>query len=531
MNSIIELRQTAENEWKAKYQGNYGLYTIKITTDGKKTVKFSCSCPSDYYPCKHISIIEDAIAKKMANNKTSVKHSGLRVQDLIANISAEKLREFIITQAKYNTDLLNAALLEFATNADNTNGNKYSEIIQEALADLPTEEDDDDYYVDECLDIDILDQWFDKARKCVRLKQCNEAILICKACIEEYSQWLYNAGEDTAELFYSEYQSIPFGIMEDAVKHTNKKELFNYCLSEMKKKKYAGTDFYDNFHRLLTSLALKVDPDTFIALQDELLAEIPDKSSYEAKVILQRKIDFFRRLGKADKALALLEENIQIESFRKDAVKIRIEEQNFTEAKKLINDFLVKQEKEHNRYSLHTWLELLLDIAQKEKDIPSIRGLAYGFIEKGFNKKYFEIYKTAFSPAEWADAREKLLLHYSRNDDYCYENSAADLLAAEKEAERLINHVEKHLSMQGLAKYYLIFAPVYPEKTIELFQKALVSYAEKNVGRSSYEDILAMLKKMARIKGGKKAALGLVADFKVRYKNRKAMMETLKRFY
>ena len=39
--SIVELRQTAENEWKAKYQGNYGLYTIRITTDGRKTVKFS----------------------------------------------------------------------------------------------------------------------------------------------------------------------------------------------------------------------------------------------------------------------------------------------------------------------------------------------------------------------------------------------------------------------------------------------------------------------------------------------------------
>jgi hypothetical protein len=47
MSGIIELIQTAENNWKAKYQGNYGIYTIKITTDGKKTIKFSCSCPSD----------------------------------------------------------------------------------------------------------------------------------------------------------------------------------------------------------------------------------------------------------------------------------------------------------------------------------------------------------------------------------------------------------------------------------------------------------------------------------------------------
>jgi hypothetical protein len=47
---IVELHRIAENQWKAKYQGNYGVYTIKITTNGKKTVKFSCFFPSDYYP-------------------------------------------------------------------------------------------------------------------------------------------------------------------------------------------------------------------------------------------------------------------------------------------------------------------------------------------------------------------------------------------------------------------------------------------------------------------------------------------------
>jgi hypothetical protein len=528
VNSIVELRQTAENEWKAKYQGNYGLYTIKITIDGKKTVKFSCSCPSDYYPCKHISIIENAIAEKIADNSKSLKHDKIKVQDLIANVSAEKLREFIITQAKYNSELLNAVLLKFAANAENKNGNKYSEIIRRALNSVSVEEDH--YYTEESQSIDVLDQWLDKAKDCIRLKQYDEAIFICKAYVEEYSRWLYDAREDIAYLFHSEYQSTPFEIMENAAKHTDKKKLFDYCLSEMEKKKYKKTEFYNNFHRLLASLALKVDPDTFIALQDELLAEIQDKSSYEFKVILRRKIDFFRQLGKADKAWALIEENIQIESFREEVVKNRIDRQNFSEAKKLINDFFESQKKGDNRYFHDTWYELLLEIAQKEKDIPVIRNLAYGFIERYFDKKYFEIYKAAFSPAEWADERGKLLLHYKRKNNYFGRDSAAELLVTEKETGLLIDHVEKHLSMQSLKKYYSVFASVYPERTLELFQKVLISYTEENVGRSHYEEILVMLKKMSRIKGGRKAAMDLAAGFMAQYKNRRAMMEVLKLF-
>jgi hypothetical protein len=59
-----------------------------------------------------------------------------------------------------------------------------------------------------------------------------------------------------------------------------------------------------------------------------------------------------------------------------------------------------------------------------------------------------------------------------------------------------------------------------------MFKKALVPYAT-NTGKQYYEHILSLLKKMSRIKGGKKAASDLVADFRIRYKNRRAMMEVL----
>src|SRR5215469_9056915 len=100
MNGFIELRQTAENDWRARYQGNYGIYTIKVTMAGKKAVKFSCTCPSDYNPCKHIDMIEDAIAEQLAINKRHEKNSNLQLEDFIKNVSVEKLREFIITQTK-----------------------------------------------------------------------------------------------------------------------------------------------------------------------------------------------------------------------------------------------------------------------------------------------------------------------------------------------------------------------------------------------------------------------------------------------
>jgi len=523
---IVELRKIAENQWKAKYHGNYGVYTIKITTDGQKTVKFSCSCPSDYYPCKHIAMIEEAIAKKVATDEDEEKTDILRLEDFIENVSVEKLREFIITQAKFNTELYNAILIEFSASTGKANGNKYSRLIQTTLASVPSNEND--YYLEECLNIDVLDQWIDKAKNCVNLEQYDEAILICKAVIEEYSQWMYNVGEGVSLNFSIEYQSVPFDIIIEVADHIDKKELFSYCLAEMKKKKYEKTDFYHSFQRLFENLAISIDPDAFIALQDKLLTDVHDKSSYEAETILRRKINFYLRLNQEKKAWDLIKENIQIESFRLKLVNKKIEKQNFRTAKKLINDFINDKGKDPKKYFNKTWFELLLDIAQKEKDIPAVRRLSYQFIEEYFNKEYYQIYKVTFSPAEWVDEREKLFLRYSAIRRF--NDSAAELLRVENEIERLLNYVEKYLSIDNLERYYNVFAPDYPEKTLEMFKKVIIPYVDNNTGRSFYEHILSLLEKISRIKGGEKVASDLAEDFRTHYKNRRAMMEILSRF-
>ena len=169
-----------------------------------------------------------------------------------------------------------------------------------------------------------------------------------------------------------------------------------------------------------------------------------------------------------------------------------------------------------------------MDIAQKEKDISAVRKLSFLFIEDYFKNNYYQIFKSTFKPAEWASEQEKLFLHYSR--EKYFSRSAANLLKTENETERLMNYANKYLAIDVLEEYYNVFASDYPEKTLELFRKVLVSYADRNTGRSSYQHILAFLKKMSRIKGGKKAASDLVAEFRIEYRNRKAMMEILGKF-
>jgi hypothetical protein len=211
MDDIIELQEISPNNWQAKYQGNYGRYTIKIKTDGKKIMNFSCSCPSSHYPCKHIAMIKEAIDERIAMSNESAKGGGITIETLLQNVPLNELRDFIIRQAKYNSQLTQTILLEFAPKikTDRKKGNDYSAILRQALKNVAFDYEEI-YNNDYSLEIDILGQWLDKAQSLIKQGNYREAVLISKACIEEYASWLEHADSDFIDYLSEEYEDTPF---------------------------------------------------------------------------------------------------------------------------------------------------------------------------------------------------------------------------------------------------------------------------------------------------------------------------------
>jgi hypothetical protein len=220
-----------------------------------------------------------------------------------------------------------------------------------------------------------------------------------------------------------------------------------------------------------------------------------------------------------------VEENMQIESFRRMAVEKKIKQKKFTEAKKLIHDY---DDTKQNKYRSGAWDDYLLQIARGEKDISAVRSISWSFIKNDFNEPYYRIYKSAFSAGEWTDEFENLLRHYSAQKSF-RADSAAALLAAEGKTQRLLEHIGQRLSLEKMEKYHRLFAGEFPEKTLVLFRKALDHYAAENTGRSYYEHIIDVFKKMKKIPGGAAVAADMKNQYKIKYKNRRAMMEILSR--
>jgi len=531
----FDLQEISPNVWKAKYSGNYGIYSIKIKKDGNKTVDFSCTCPSNYRPCKHIPIIEKEIDERISKeNKKEIT-----IEELLREIPQNELYNFIVRHSQYNQEFKNTVLLEFMHKYEQKDSseekeiNIYSEIIRDGLSDLYVDYEDliDDYgyHFDGNIEIDVLDSWLDKAQKHVNENNPNEALLICKACIEEYAAWYEETDSEMIEYYDISYNKRPFDILIQIIdkQGVNHQELFDYCKSEMLESKYECAYMYDNFSDLFMKLSVLVGSDDYIMLQDKLLSEENDKNSLNTKKILLGKINFFRANNQPEKAWEIIKDNLQFENFRKELTVKLINENQLQEAKKLITDYLAKNE--NQRWETHTWNELKLQIALKENDTPEIRKISHSFIETKFLENYYTIYKSTFQKEEHAELIEKLFRNYA-NQSNNFSESAANLLRTEKLTEKLLDYIEKYLSLNYLEKYYTDFLTNYPEKTLSMFRLSIDKYAAINTGRDHYEYIVKLLKKMEMIKGGNLVVREMISQYRLLYKNRRAMMEIINKF-
>ena len=278
--NITDLQEIYPNSWKAQYHGNYGIYTVKIKKEGEKIVSFSCSCPSNGYPCKHIPMVDAAIRERMGKNQKSDDKKEISLEQLLKDVPHKKLCDFIIRQVQNNPQLKNTVLLEFApklTDEDDAyDVSYYNQLLQEALEDVYFDEDDIQHgYYEGTLEIDVLDQWISKAQTYVKQNNPQEAILICKACIEEFAAWYEEQDSEIAEYIDDSYRESPFYIILQALPMpgTDVEELLTYCKTEMSKPVYKNIGMSSGFNKLLMKLSAMSGSNDFIALQDQLLKE------------------------------------------------------------------------------------------------------------------------------------------------------------------------------------------------------------------------------------------------------------------
>ena len=142
-------------------------------------------------------------------------------------------------------------------------------------------------------------------------------------------------------------------------------------------------------------------------------------------------------------------------------------------------------------------------------------------VTKYFNISEYRELKKLYSENEWFSEREKIFKEI-------YERHLPEIYYEEKMYDKLLKIVLKS-SVYLLMKYDNVLGKLYPEEVVGMYEKYLNRTAVQTADRKTYQEWVSILNRMKKFTGGESAVEKIKADWQVKYKNRRALMDELKK--
>ena len=142
--------------------------------------------------------------------------------------------------------------------------------------------------------------------------------------------------------------------------------------------------------------------------------------------------------------------------------------------------------------------------------------------EPGNLELYREL-KKQYTADEWLVKREEI---YGKLPAYAH---VERLYKEEKLYDRLLVYVLNCPGLYALQEYEKVLKKEYPEQILNKYKDEVSKMAVHTSDRRNYAHLVSLLRKMQQMKGGSKLVEQIAAEWKVKYRNRPAMMDELRK--
>jgi len=384
-----------------------------------------------------------------------------------------------------------------------------------------------------------------KAEEYIAQQKYEYALPIAQAVIETVYPALQGADDSNGNIggaTASAWEVIHTIAAQIQPKSALAETLFTYCLEEVGKKQYEGWSVYDEFFPVAEKLVHTEQQmqQLFTVLDDMLVAEADTaySSDYVESVILNTKIDVYKRLGKHVEVEELLQKNMHITSVRDQAIEQAIKKKEYETAKTLVKEGLQRAQSDDNHGGQWHWNEWLLDIAQRQKDISTQRNILRDFFSLRQDMEYYDqLKKTYHGSKEWSAVVEDILRQL-RKDNHWSTRTVLEIYKQEDRWEDFLQVIQKTFQektrsfssfdtrLELLEQYHKDLAAHFPEQLIQLYAYGIRQSLQPTTGRGHYQYVCKILRRM-RTLGGDEEVQRIIAESRQQYKNRRALLEEL----
>jgi len=555
--AVSELEEDSPGEWTATVEGTEN-YSVEISMDGKEIKSWYCDCPYDGEICKHVvatllairdnekKVNRSAFSKvKVEVEEAVVIDETVDIQQLLSFANPQELSQFIYEYASMHSEFKTALLNRFmAKELSATSKEKdYRAEIQSVFNDSYYNRKSryhnryDDFDCDWETVFNRMDIFLEKADFFLNVGNIDTTIDIALQTLrligENYEDGLlYND-----DLYPSDYCEQAGDLLIKVIEHpkTTQKQK-TAILQELgqlaKLSTYRDYDLYD-IDELLMKINLSVQSaEKALELIDKLLEE--RKDTYDLYQIVLRKVNLLTGLHEEQKAADTIRQYLYLTEIREMEVDKLIASCQYDEAIRLLNEGIEIAEKEEHIGTVDEWLKTKLRIYEMTHQTSDVINTCRLLFVSGRDRlEYYSKLKTLVPKEEWKSFLDTMMKETQFSKYFSFgENDEAEIYVREKDYERLFMLLlsVNYNQLKALMKYAHHLKNTHSEPLIAMYASLLNDYAEQNMGRNHYEFVAQALLCAKKLNGGQEAVKRLVAEFRIKYKRRPAMMEVLARF-
>ncbi len=178
-------------------------------------------------------------------------------------------------------------------------------------------------------------------------------------------------------------------------------------------------------------------------------------------------------------------------------------------------------------YALQELREFLSEI-YKEDDPEKYRGTLLSLFLLSSEWKYYERLKMASSPEEWRRMLQQILAHFTEDGSYGDRDTVIEIYLREQMYDEALGEVLAQKSIRILSRYHNQLAHLYPERYFNAYRELIFPFAEKEMGRRHYQEVVSYLKSMREIEGFEGAVQEIVERLRAENKRKPAFIDEMK---
>ena len=555
--AVSELEEDSPGEWTATVEGTEN-YSVEISMDGKEIKSWYCDCPYDGEICKHVvatllairdnekKVNRSAFSKvKVEVEEAVVIDETVDIQQLLSFANPQELSQFIYEYASMHSEFKTALLNRFmAKELSATSKEKdYRAEIQSVFNDSYYNRKSryhnryDDFDCDWETVFNRMDIFLEKADFFLNVGNIDTTIDIALQTLRSIGENYEDGLLYNDDLYPSDYceqaGDLLIKVMEHPKTTQKQKTAILQELGQLAKlSTYRDYDLYD-IDELLMKINLSVQSaEKALELIDKLLEE--RKDTYDLYQIVLRKVNLLTGLHEEQKAADTIRQYLYLTEIREMEVDKLIASCQYDEAIRLLNEGIEIAEKEEHIGTVDEWLKTKLRIYEMTHQTSDVINTCRLLFVSGRDRlEYYSKLKTLVPKEEWKSFLDTMMKETQFSKYFSFgENDEAEIYVREKDYERLFMLLlsVNYNQLKALMKYAHHLKNTHSEPLIAMYASLLNDYAEQNMGRNHYEFVAQALLCAKKLNGGQEAVKRLVAEFRIKYKRRPAMMEVLARF-